>query len=323
MKFSSDAIMNAYKVLDGEKLSHEEALQLIRTEDPYRMDLYALADKVRMKYCRNPFEACEISNAKSGGCSEDCSFCAQSAHNKAKSPFYKLRRREELLKDAAVAKEHGADAFCIVVSGQGYEEADKEFEEILGTVRAIRKEIGMEVHSSLGILSRETALMLKDAGVSVIHHNIETAPSYFPSICTTHPIEKRIETVRAVKSAGIRVCCGGIIGLGETDEQRVEFAEVLSELDVDVIPVNVLQKIEGTRIAPNPLTVHDVLNSVAVFRLLNPGTTIKAAAGRESTMGDYQGLLFHAGANGMLIGGYLTIKGRSVEQDKNLIKTIA
>ena len=313
-------ILNAYKILDRETLSYEEALSLIRTKPPYLMDLYSLAYKVRLKFSESHIDTCEITNAKSGACSEDCSFCTQSARHNTGASVYPLKSNDELLKAAKLAKEHGAESFCIVVSGKGYEEANDEFVRIIESVRLIRNETGLEVHCSLGILTVETAKMLKDAGASMINHNIETSPSNFKNICTTHRIDDRMNTISAAKSVGLKVCCGGIFGLGETVEQRVEFAFALK--DVDYIPVNIHQKIDGTRLPSSQITLTEILNAIAVLRLVNPTKGIKIAAGRNSILSDYQGLIFNAGANGMLIGNYLTISGRDISKDKELINSL-
>ncbi len=319
---TSMEILNAYKVLDGKALSHNEALALIRTEPPYLMDLYSLADKTRLKFSDPHICTCEITNAKSGACSEDCSFCAQSARHRTNASVYPLKSKEELLEAAKLAETHGAGSFCIVISGKGYEKANEEFNSILESIRLIRNETGLEVHCSLGILTGETAKMLRDAGASMINHNIETAPSNFKNICTTHRIEDRINTVKAAKAVGLKVCCGGIFGLGETVEQRVEFAFALKELDVDAIPVNIHQKIEGTKLEESRIPLTEILNAIAVLRLINPTKGIKIAAGRNTILADYQGLVFHAGANGMLIGNYLTISGRDIVKDRQLLDSL-
>lgn len=315
-------ILNAYKVLYGGMLNCKEALSLLKTESPYLMDLYSLADKTRMKFSEHRINTCEITNAKSGACSEDCSFCAQSARHNTNTSVYPLKSKEELLESAKFAKGHGAESFCIVLSGRGYEKVNCEFKRIIESVRLIRNETGLDIHCSPGLLTMETAKLLKDAGVAMVNHNIETAPSNFKNICTTHRIEDRMDTVRAAKAVGLKVCCGGIFGVGETIEQRVEFAFALKELDIDVITVNIHQKIDGTRLAESRITITEILNAVAVLRLVNPAKGIKIAAGRNTILADYQGLVFHAGANGMLIGSYLTISGRDITKDRTLIQSL-
>lgn len=322
MEFSSMAILNAYKVLEGEAIGEQEALALIETDVPYMMDLYSLADKVRRKYCKEPFMTCGITNAKSGACSENCSFCAQSARHSTGIRTYPLKTADEILNDARKAKAEGARSFCIVVSGRGHETPDDDFLRILDAAGKIIRETGLELHVSPGILSDETAQMLKHAGVAAVNHNIETAPSYFHKVCTTHSAAKRILTVKAVKKAGMKACCGGIIGLGEGPVERVEMAFALNDMDVDIIPLNILRKIEGTSANKTTLSIREILNTIAVFRLINPGRIIKIAAGRESALADYQGLAFHAGANGMLVGGYLTLGGRAPEDDKKLVESL-
>jgi len=321
MDFSSKAVLNAYKALEGGSIRRDEAIELIGVKKPYNMDLYSLANKVRRKYSK-PFMTCSITNAKSGACSENCSFCAQSSHHSAKISEYPLRENSELLEDARRAKENGAENFCIVLSGLGYEEPNEEFLRALNAVREIIRKTGLRMHVSPGILSDETAMMLKKAGVEMINHNIETAPSYFDRICTTHSVTRRIITVNSVKRAGMKACSGGIIGLGESPEERVELAFLLKELDVDVIPLNIHQKIPGTRARENDISIREILNTVAVFRLVNPDKIIKIAAGRETILGDYQGLVFNAGANGMICGGYLTIPGRDAGKDSALLESL-
>ncbi|HOK04192.1 MAG TPA: biotin synthase BioB [Victivallales bacterium] len=312
-------IINAYSVLDGEQISYEEALELIKTNLPYNLDLYSLANKVKIKFTGKGLSTCEIVNAKSGACSEDCSFCAQSAHFQTGKPVYPLKPKNELLKAAKIAKEHGANAFCIVVSGLGYKKVNNEFKSIIDAAKAIIAETGMELHCSIGILSEETAFMLKEAGVKMINHNIESAPSFFDKICSTHSIRDRINTIKVAKHVGLQVCCGGIFGLGENPEQRVEFAFTLKELDVDGIPINIHQKIEGTRAPETNISPIEALNAIAILRLINPSKKIKIAAGRNTFFADYQALLFYAGADGMLIGNYLTINGRNIDDDQKLI----
>lgn len=315
-------ILDAYRVFDGGEISPDEALHLIRTPPPFNMDLYSLANKVKHRFCGDEIGTCEITNAKSGACSEDCSFCAQSAHHKTDKPVYPLKPKNEILKAAKIAKKHGAGAFCIVVSGLGYTEPTVEFLSILDTAREVIEETGLELHCSIGILSKKTAKMLKEVGVAMINHNIETAPSFFKNICTTHSIEDRIQTVKFAKFAGLEVCCGGIFGIGESLEQRVEFAFILKDLDVDAIPINIHQKIPGTKAPECGINPTEALNAIAVVRLVNPTKKIKIAAGRNTFFADYQAMLFHCGANGMLIGNYLTINGRQIDQDKQLLKNL-
>lgn len=210
---TTDAITKAYAVLDGGTLSEALARELIETPREYAMDLYSLANKVRLSV-QQKFDACTIINAKSGGCTEDCAFCAQSASHQADIDTYPLLSEEKILEKAREAKASGASAFSIVTSGNGYKTPNREFEKIISAIRRIRAEVGIAMHVSLGILGDETLRMLKDADVSMIHHNLETAPSFFPNICTTHTIGERIETVRRAKALGMAVCSGGIIGLG-------------------------------------------------------------------------------------------------------------
>lgn len=318
MEHRNAAIESAYAVLDGAVIDEAAALTLIETPAEHAMDLYSLANKVRIANTPS-FDACSIVNAKSGACSEDCAFCAQSGSNHAAVEIYPLLDEASLVAKAREAKENGANAFSIVTSGCGYERPSPELSRIANAIERIRTEVGIDMHASLGILGDESLAILKNAGVTMIHHNLEAAPSYFPTICTTHKITERIATVKRAKKHGFRVCCGGIIGLGETPAQRVELAFAIRSLAVDAIPINVLNKLDGTRIERHPITIREIINTVAVFRLVNPKTVIKIAAGRESALADWQGLVFNAGANSMLIGGYLTTRGRAVSLDRDLI----
>ncbi|MBN2145670.1 MAG: biotin synthase BioB [Candidatus Aureabacteria bacterium] len=311
-------IQNCYDILKGRELSFRDALKLIQTPPPFTMDLYSLANKVREKFSRG-FHVCSILNAKSGKCGEDCFFCAQSSFNKGAIRSYPLMSAQKLVEEAAKVKSYPAAAFSIVTSGYGYQKRTREFQSLLNSIEKIKNQVKINVHVSIGVLSEENIRLLKEAGVDRIHHNIETAPSFFSKICKTHDIQDRFKTIRNIKKQKVPVCCGGILGLGENRKQRIEFFYTLKDLDVDSIPINIFQKLEGTRIRTSGITVTEILNAVAVCRLINPGKTIIMAAGRETILKDYQGLIFHAGANGMMTGGYLTLKGRPVEEDRNLL----
>ncbi|MEK6795464.1 MAG: biotin synthase BioB [Spirochaetota bacterium] len=321
MQHRSADIESAYTVLDGRPIDEALASRLIDTPSAYAMDLYSLANKVRMANTPS-YDACSIVNAKSGACSEDCAFCAQSGSNNAAVEIYPLMDEASLLAKAREAKANGASAFSIVTSGCGYETPSPELRRIITAIERIRDAVGIDMHASLGILGDESLTLLKAAGVSMIHHNLETAPSHFMNICTSHTIDARIATVKRAKAHGFRVCCGGILGLGESPRQRVELAFAIRSLSVDAIPINVLNRLDGTRIERHPISIREIMNAVAVFRLINPKTIIKIAAGRESALADWQGLVFNAGANSMLIGGYLTTRGRAVALDRELIDAL-
>ncbi len=284
-------------------------------------ELLSLANKTRKDYLGSKLELCSIINAKSGYCNQDCKFCAQSTHHSADIATYPLKRKEEILKAARKAKDIGAEKFGIVTSGNCLEA--KELEEIILAISEIKKEIGIIVCASLGALKEDELKRLREAGLTRYHHNIETSPRFYKQIVSTHDFSQRIDTVRAAKAAGLEVCSGGIIGIGETWQDRIDMAHTLKRLDVDSVPINILVPIKGTSLENlKPISCNDVIRTLCIFRVILKDKLIKIAAGRESALGDFQGLGFMAGANGMLIGGYLTVKGRELEADYKLIEEV-
>jgi biotin synthase len=216
----------------------------------------------------------------------------------------------------------GAGCFGIVTSGTTTGRGS-ELEQICSVIRKIRSEGEIQPACSLGIIDRETAVVLRDAGMMKYHHNLETARSFFPNICTTHDYEEDVQTVRAVKEAGLRVCCGGIFGLGETPEQRVEFAFTLKELEVDSVPINFLNPVPGTRLAhADFLTPMECLRIIALFRYVMPDKQISVCGGREKNLRDLQSWMFFAGASGTMVGNYLTTTGREPEQDLQMFRDL-
>jgi biotin synthase len=279
------------------------------------------AKKERERTTGTRFELCSITNAKSGHCSEDCGFCAQSAHHDTKVSVYPLKNREDLLNEAKIARDIGAERFSIVTSGKG--PTPTEVETIAEVISSITESVGIKVCASLGILDRASLLLLKDAGLGRYHHNIETSRRFFPRIVTTHTFDDRLRTIHEAKEAGLEVCSGGIIGLGEKEEDRIDMALTLKELDVDSVPINILVPLKGTPFEGiDAISMADVLRAVAIFRLVMGNKTIRIAAGRESALKDFQGLAFMAGANGMMIGGYLTVRGRPPEEDLAMVVEI-
>jgi biotin synthase len=284
-------------------------------------ELIAEADAARKKYIGPDLELCSIINAKSGLCKEDCGFCAQSSHNRSCAPRYSLKDKEEIIGAASKAKEIGARKFGIVTSGNRL--TSKELDVIASAIHDIKKNVGIEPCASLGALTREELSGLKASGLTRYHHNIETSPRFYPKVVSTHTFDERLKTIAAAKEAGLEVCSGGIIGMGETWQDRVDMAGLLKSLEVDAVPINILVPIDGTRMESiEPISCGDAVKTISIFRITLKDKTIKIAAGRESALGDFQGMGFMAGANGMLIGGYLTVKGRSVESDHRLIKEI-
>lgn len=284
-------------------------------------ELISKANRIRKAEAGPDLELCSIMNAKSGMCSEDCRFCAQSSRHSTAVYTYPLKKKDEMVEAARRAKEIGAKRFDIVTSGNTLTKG--EIARIVEAVSEITNEIGIDMCASLGRLDEESLRALKKAGISRYHHNIETSPNYYPKIVTTHSFQERIATVRAAKNAGLEVCSGGIIGMGETWDDRIDMALILKELEVDSVPINILVPIKGTPLEDlEPLSCIDAIKTIAIFRIILKDRIIKIAAGRESILKDFQGMAFMAGANGMLIGGYLTIKGRDVKDDWALAEEI-
>ncbi|MDD5436752.1 MAG: biotin synthase BioB, partial [Candidatus Omnitrophica bacterium] len=271
--------------------------------------LIAMADGVRAGKTGPRLDLCTILNAKSGSCAEDCKFCAQSCRHRTGIETYPLKADDEIFAAAVAAKKNGAGRFGIVTSGNAL--TKKELERLSGCISKIRAGVGIKICASLGKLGENELRSLKKAGISRYHHNIETSPRYFRKIVTTHTFEERLGTIKAAKAAGLEVCSGGIIGMGETWRDRIEMALILKKLDVDSVPVNILVPIDGTPLkGANKISCVDAIRTIAIYRVILKDKTVKLAAGRETVLKDFQASAFMAGANGMLIGGYLTVKGR-------------
>jgi biotin synthase len=284
-------------------------------------ELIVRADKIRKRFTGNRVELCNILNAKSGLCPEDCKFCAQSARHKTGLQAYPLKSKAEMLAAARRAKEIGAERFDIVTSGDKLSQED--FCVILDAISEITEKVKIKICASLGSMGDKEFSLLKNAGLSRYHHNLESSPGFFPRIVSTHTFQDRLRTIKAAKNSGLEVCSGGIIGMGETMDDRIQMALILKELKVDSVPLNILVPLAGTPLGENTvLSCQEVIRTIAIFRMILKDKIIKLAAGRESILKDFQALGFMAGANGMLIGGYLTIKGRSVEEDLKLVEQV-
>jgi len=284
-------------------------------------EIVATARSIRQRFCSSTMDVCSILNAKSGACSEDCAFCAQSGHHKTGIQTYPLKSVQEIVAAAQAAQEIGAQRFGIVCSGNKL--SRRELDTICTAVHRITERCNVAVCASLGKLSRSELELLRQAGLSRYHHNIETSKRYYPSIVSTHSFEDRIQTIHNAHAAGLEVCSGVIIGLGETWHDRIDMALSLRELPVTSVPINILIPIRGTRLEHQErISSVDCIRCFAIFRIVLPDRTIKIAAGRETVLKDFQALGFSAGANGMLIGGYLTVKGRDCETDRQLIADV-
>jgi len=308
------------KVLDGGQLTADEAMQLTIIDAEDIPILLGIANKVRSQFTGNRVDTCEIVNARSGGCSENCKFCAQSVHYDAKVDTYPLMSEEAIIQAAKQAESHGAYRFCIVTAGCGMKN-DPDFERITDVIERIGHDTGLERCCSLGLLEPEQVKALKMAGITRYHHNLETSKSFFDNICTTHSYDERVETIKHIKAAGLEVCSGGIIGLGEEWEHRVELAFALKALDVDSVPINVLNPVKGTALENRPpLDPMEILQTFAIFRLILPTKILRYAGGREKALGELVPLGLLSGINGMLIGNYLTTAGRGAAADISTIK---
>lgn len=298
--------------------SREAALELIHAPLD---DLLREADGLRRRAFGNKVDLCAIVNARSGLCAEDCKFCAQSARYRTAAAVYPMLDKEEILARARQADAMGAGRFGVVTSGGRL--SGGELRIVCDTIRALKDEGGAAPCASLGGLDAATARALKEAGLARYHHNLECSERFFPSVCTTHKWRDRVGTVAAAREAGLEVCAGGIFGLGETWEDRVDLALALRGLGVDSVPLNFLMPIGGTpyEFQP-PLSAGDGLRIVALFRLMLPRVEIRIGGGREHVFGEMQSRIFFAGANGMMIGDYLTTKGRRPEYDLGMIREL-
>ena len=305
----------------GEGLDHAETLAVLQLDDDRIDELLALAHEVRLKWCGEEVEVEGIISLKTGGCPEDCHFCSQSGL--FQSPVRNAWLDIPALVDAAKqTQKTGATEFCIVAAVKGPDE--NLLSQLEQAVRVIQEEVDINVAASVGILTQEQVDRLAKAGVHRYNHNLETARSHFPNVVTTHSWEDRAETLRMVAEAGMEVCCGGILGMGETLEQRAEYAQDLAALNPTEVPMNFLDPRPGTPFeGREPLAAKDALRAIGAFRLALPKTILRFAGGRELTLGDLgaeQGLL--GGINAVIVGNYLTTLGRPAEQDLDMLGKI-
>lgn len=305
------------KVLSGGEVSREEAISLssVPAEDVF--DLFSAANRIRGRFRGKVIDICAIINAKSGGCPEDCSYCAQSSRSSSDTPVFPLIGKGQVLEKAAEAKHGGARRFCIVTSGRKVSDAEiRQIADMISGVRAL----GLLPCATLGLLGKDELLFLKDSGLERFHHNIETSERYFPEICTTHTYSDKLKTIAAVTSAGLSLCSGGIFGLGETWQDRIDMGIALREIGPDSVPLNFLIPISGTRLGSiGRLGPFEALRIVSLFRFLLPDKEIRICGGRMQTLGEFNSFIFFAGADGLLSGNYLTTTGRSFEDDASLI----
>lgn len=310
----------ADQVLQGEAISGEQALAVLQCPDEELLDLMSAAYRVRRQWFGNEVQLYFLMNAKSGLCPEDCSYCSQSKISEAEIPRYNLLSRDKLLEGARIAAERKARTYCIVISARGPNE--REMRAVTTIVPEIKQRYNLKICACLGLLTPEQAQQLKDCGVDRVNHNLNTSENHYAEICTTHTFGDRLSTLHAVRDAGMEMCSGGIIGMGEQKQDVVDMAIALRDLGVQSIPVNFLNPIDGTPLAgQSELNPRYCLKVLAMFRLVNPDREIRIGGGRELHLGSLQSLALYA-ANSVFVGDYLTTSGQPAEADYNMIREL-
>mgnify|MGYP004621288735 FL=1 len=308
----------AEQIINGKRLSHSDNLSFFETCE--LTQLCKGADLIRRHFMGDRIDLCSIINAKSGRCGENCKFCAQSIFNKTNCQEYDFLEPEEIFRQAKALADEGVHRFSIVTSGKAL--SGKDFEKALKAFKMINSNLNIKTCASMGFISKEQIYALKEAGVSGIHHNIETSRANFKNICTSHTYEMKIETLKNVKAAGLRICSGGIIGIGETFSDRIEMALALSEAGADSIPINALIPIPGTAFENlKPLSENEILRAIAMFRYINPAADVRLAAGRKLMSGKGESV-FCSGASATITGNMLTSSGTTISEDKEMFKKL-
>ncbi|PAY15370.1 biotin synthase BioB [Rhodopirellula sp. SM50] len=319
---SSPAAFDAWadRILDGGELSRDEARQILESSDDDLLRLLSAGFRLRQKYFGKTVQLYFLMNAKSGLCPEDCHYCSQSKISEAPVPKYNILKRDALMEAAKVAAERGAKTYCLVISARGPNERElKAVEEI---VPEIKKQYGLDICACLGLLSKEQADRLKACGVDRVNHNLNTGEEYYAEICTTHTYADRVQTLRHVRDAGMEMCSGGIIGMGETYDDIISMAFDLKELGVQSIPLNFLNSIDGTPLeGKKDLSPQDCLRALAMFRFVNPSRELRISGGREIHLRTLQPLGLYV-ANSVFVGDYLTTQGQAPDEDYQMIKDL-
>jgi len=310
----------ADRVLAGHELTDDEGLAIVRCPDDELLDLLAAAFRIRRRFFGKTVQLYFLINAKSGLCPEDCSYCSQSRVSHAAIPKYNILDRERLLDGARIAHERDAKTYCIVISARGPNE--REMQAVEELIPEVKRQYDLKICASLGLLTREQAERLKACGVDRVNHNLNTSPEYYAQICSTHSYQDRLATLRVVRQAGMEICSGGIIGMGEADTDVVRMALELREIGVESIPINFLNAIDGTPLEGlERLTPQACLKALCLFRFANPDREIRIAGGRELHLGCLQPLGLYA-ANSIFVGDYLTTKGQPPEADYRMIEAL-
>lgn len=310
----------ADRVLAGHETTRDEALAILRSSDDQLLDLLAAAYRIRRRYFGNTVQLYFLMNAKSGLCPEDCGYCSQSKVSEAEIPKYNILNREKLLDGARIAAERQAKTYCIVISARGPNE--REMKAVETIVPEIKERYGLKICACLGLLTDEQAARLKAAGVDRVNHNLNTSETHYESICSTHTYGDRLDTLKNVRAAGMELCSGGIVGMGEQDVDLCEMAFALRDLQVESIPLNFLIPIEGTPLGESRgLTPRSCLRALAMFRFVNPSRELRIAGGREVHLRSLQPLGLYP-ANSVFVGDYLTTKGQPAEEDYRMIEDI-
>ena len=304
------------RIEQGHRLGYDEALELLRTTP--ETELCALAHALRTRYQGKTIDMCSIMNARSGRCSEDCKWCAQSKFHKTEVEVYPLVGAGEAVEEAAGNARKGVKRFSLVTSGRTLSDADTD--RICAIYRRIGSEVDISLCASLGLLSKEQLVRLRQSGVRRYHCNLETAPSYFGELCTTHTQQQKLQTIAWAREAGLEICCGGIIGMGESERQRIEFALAIRDTGAVSVPMNVLNPIPGTRLEKAlPLSDRDVLRAAALMQIVNPDASVRLAGGR-SRIKHLEPELFRCGVSASIVGDLLTTSGSDIDTDKAMFK---
>jgi biotin synthase len=303
-------------------ITPDEALRLGELEEREQIaDLVERAWRARVQRFGDSTDMCSLVNAKSGGCAEDCGFCAQSKYAESQTPLHAMMEPEQILEHARAAEAAGAHRFCMVTQGQGLSKRD--FEKVLAGARLVAQETNLKRCASIGHMSVARAKALKQAGIQRVHHNVETAESYYPEVSTTVRYEGRLRTIDAVREAGLETCVGGILNLGETREQRVEMAFELAKIDPTSVPINLLNPRPGTKFGDRELMdPWETVKWIAIFRLILPEALFRLCGGRVENLGELQATAVRAGLNGVMMGNFLTTLGNTPDEDRAMFEDL-